>query len=429
MIRTARLGPRPRRPYAHATPAISGGPAGAYRSHFWLTYASNFLVAAAVAVMYRFGDFITVLGGDEFHLGWIVGIGTLGSLGIRLAMGMGIDRHGPRWLWLGTTVLFAVTCFAHLAITSYSSPAVYVLRITYCCAMSGMYLASITFISGRTPLLRMAEMVGMLGTSGFLACIVGTQLGDFLRGSGELERAQLDRMFVVAGLLGLAAVLPTWLALRGYKHPMPAPCPSALGLVRRCHPGMLLAVVIVMGMALNLPSTFLPTYAADLGIERIALFFTVYSLAAVVTRVVTRRWPARLGLRAMVSLGVVALAGSQLLFLPVRGEWDLWLPGVGYGMAHAVLFPASLAVGNSRFPEQHRGLGTVLILAAWDIGSLVGMPAAGAVLHYSQTVGLPPYPTLFLLMAALAAMVGACCLLGNWRMGMVQKSPLAGDTW
>ena len=43
----------------------------------------------------------------------------------------------------------------------------------------------------------------------------------------------------------------------------------------------------------------------------------------------------------------------------------------------------------------------------------MGAPIAGAVLEYSSSAGLPPYPTMFLTMAGLLAVVGvwyaACC--------------------
>jgi hypothetical protein len=48
-----------------------------------------------------------------------------------------------------------------------------------------------------------------------------------------------------------------------------------------------------------------------------------------------------------------------------------------------------------------------------DAGQLIGAPMAGAVLEYSASVGLPPYPTMFLTIATLLALVGgwytACC--------------------
>ena len=84
---------------------------------------------AAVAVLYRYADFVTLLGGTEFHLGWIVGVGMVGSLAMRMVLGSWIDRYGAGLLWLGSTLLFVVTCFAHLAVASHTGVAIYLLRI------------------------------------------------------------------------------------------------------------------------------------------------------------------------------------------------------------------------------------------------------------------------------------------------------------
>ena len=78
----------------------------AYGRPFWLSYASNLLVMVGVALLYRYADFVTGLGGGEYELGWIVGIGMIGSLATRLTIGAGIDRRGPRVVWLGSTALY-----------------------------------------------------------------------------------------------------------------------------------------------------------------------------------------------------------------------------------------------------------------------------------------------------------------------------------
>ena len=85
----------------------------AYGRAFWMAHISNMLLLSGVGLLFRYADFITVLGGTEFHLGWIVGIGMVGSFFMRLFLGAWIDRHGARPLWIGSLALFAVTCFAH----------------------------------------------------------------------------------------------------------------------------------------------------------------------------------------------------------------------------------------------------------------------------------------------------------------------------
>jgi MFS family permease len=402
-------------------------PSATYDRSFWLAYLANLLLASACSLLFRYADFVSLLGGSEFHLGWIVGVGMVGSLAMRLFLGSWIDRYGARLLWLGSLLLFVVTCFAHLAIASHTGAAIYLLRIGYCCAVAGVSGASMTFVSMRTYNDRLAEMVGMLGTGGFIGTVVGTVLGDLLFGSVSIIPAQVAEMFIIAALLGLLAMPFAWAATRGQgaglrvqsseapkrqvstsphlpisKSPNPAASsePSLLTLVRRYAPGIILIIVVTMGMALGLPSTFLRTFAADRGIPRIGLFFLVYCVAAVLIRVPTRRWSERFGPRRIILLGMAGMTASIAIFPLVRTEWHLAFPAIGFGCSHAILWPAVVAAGSVAFPPKHRGLATVILLAAWDFGLVIASPTVGVVLKYSESLGLPPYPTMFLAMAA-----------------------------
>ena len=369
-----------------------------------MAYVSNTLVMVGVALLYRYADFITYLGGAEFHLGWIVGIGMVGSVVMRLSLGTGIDRYGPRLIWLGSLVLLAAVCWAHLAIARYDGLWIYLLRILYCTAAAGVFGASTTFIAGGAGGPRMAELIGMLGTSGFLGMMLGTNLGDFICGAESLQRWHVDWMFLAAGLLAAAAVPFAWLSTRGLTRPENYQRPHLLQVVRRYQPGMVLLVGVATGVALVLPTTFLRTFAAELDIPRIGLFFSVVAVTAFSTRVLTRRLPARIGLPAMILIGLGVMAAAQLLFLPVRSEWQLVIPGLAHGVAQAILYPTVTAAGSSRFPVRYRGLGTTLVLATLDVGQLIGAPAAGMILHVSDWLGLAGYATMYLVMSAVLAM-------------------------
>ena len=186
------------------------------------------------------------------------------------------------------------------------------------------------------------------------------------------------------------------------------PGPSLFSIVRRHNPGVVLAVGVAMGMGLGLPTVFLRTYAADLGIPRIGIFFIVYAVAAIIARVITRRWCERFGHRPIIILGMGGVAAGLAMFLLVHTEWQLALPAAVFGCSHAILFPSVVVAGSVTFPPQHRGLATLLVLAVWDLGILVVSPSAGAILEYSGLVGLAPYPTMFLTMA------GAVLIVGLW---------------
>ena len=392
-------------------------PPSPYGGPFWKAYVANTLVMVAVALLFRYADFVTLLGGTELHLGWIVGAGMVGSLLMRMLLGTAIDHHGARLVWLVSLVAFSLACFAHLGIGNYHGPAIYLVRIAWCSAIAGIFGASVTFISGRAPVARMAEMIGMLGTSGFLGMVLGTQLGDFLCGTPSLQRWQVDRMFLVAGILGLGAVLVVWLATRGLARPPRRRRPPVAWLLRRYQPGTVLLVGVAMGVGLGLPGTFLRTYAAELDISRIGAFFAVYAPTAITTRLLTRRLPERLGLPVMILVGLGMLVVGQLLFLLVRAEWQLVVPGIGCGIAHGLLFPSVIAAGTRTFPTRYRGLGTMLTFSTYDVGVLVGAPTAGAIVHFSGLLGLPSYPAMFVSMAGLVTLVGVTYGLTCRRRG------------
>ena len=370
-----------------------------------MAYISNTLVMVGVALLYRYADFVTYLGGTEFHLGWVVGVGMVGSVVMRLWLGTGIDRHGPRLIWLGSLLLVAGVCWAHLAIARYDGLWIYVLRVLYCTALAGVFGASTTFIAGGAGGPRMAELIGMLGTSGFLGMMLGTHLGDFICGAESLQRWHVDWMFLAAGLLAAAAVPFAWLSTRGVGRPKHSESAPALQVVRRYQPGMVLVLGVATGAALVLPATFLRTFAAELDIPRIGLFFSVVAVTAFSTRVLARRLPGRIGLPRMILIGLGVMAAAQLLFLPVQSEWQLVIPGLAHGVAQAILYPTVTAAGSSRFPVRYRGLGTTLVLAAIDVGQLIGAPAAGVILHASDWLGLDSYATLYLVMSAVLVMV------------------------
>jgi len=202
-------------------------------------------------------------------------------------------------------------------------------------------------------------------------------------------------------MCGVVSFPFAWLGSRNEKRPAPVSGPPVVQVLLRHYSGMVLLVGVAMGLGLGLPSTFLRTYAAELDIPRISLFFTVYAVAAVVTRVSTRHCFQRYGTRPMILIGVSSLAVGQLLFLVVHSEWQLLLPAIGCGCAHAIVFPAIVAAGSCGFPAKNRGVATILVLAAWDLGQLIGAPLAGGILRYSANAGLPPYPTMFATMAVL----------------------------
>jgi MFS family permease len=384
-----------------------------YGTTFWLCYLSNGALTAAAALLYRYADFVSLFGGGEFELGWIVGVGMTGSLAMRWWLGAGIDRLGPRRVWLASQALFAAVVAAHVLVTTIHGPAVYALRILYCVAVAGVFGSSITFISRTVPAWRMAEVLGTLGTSGFIGMAVGPVLGDLIAGGIESatlaeQSAAMRQMFLLSAGLGVVALAAAAWATRHAVKPVRRRRPHTLWLVRRYHPGALLAVGFAMGILITLPSTFLRPYLAELGIREMKLFFLVYAPTAFFARLATRRMSAEFGVRPLILAGLGLAIASVFAYLAVDRYAMLALPAVFAGFSHALLFPTLMAGGAMAFPDRHRGLATTLMLASMDVGTLIGSPLVGGTVTLAAAGGVPAYPAAFgVVVAVLLAAIFA----------------------
>jgi MFS family permease len=366
-----------------------------YNATFWACYCANTAMMVAVSVLFRYADFVYFLGGSEMELGLIVGLGMVGALAMRAFQGTGIDRFGPRIVWLASIVLFVVSVIGHVTVTRIDSPLVYLLRVLYTIGMAGAFGASITYVSLRVPQDRMAEMIGVLGSSGFLGMALGPTFGDWLLAHGAVDRIEIDRMFYLAALAGILSFFCVFLATRREPVRVHRRTPPMFWILRRYHPGPLLLVSLAMGVGLGLPHIFLKAYAAELDIPRIKTFFLVYAGSAFAIRLLTRRWVDRVGSRPVALVGLWTLSLSMLLYLGVTSELSLAIPAALSGVAHAFLFPAVMTGGSIAFPSRYRGLATTVMLAMFDLGGLLGQPSVGGMVFLSRQMGLPAYPVMF----------------------------------
>lgn len=376
----------------------------AYGFPFWATFGANLALMTAVALLFRYADFIHHLGGSDALLGAIVGVGMVGSLLVRLAQGVGIDRYGPPRIWLVSSLVFVATCLAHLLVTRPDGVAVFALRILFSTSVAGILGASTTYVSLRAPAQRMAEVVGTLGTSGFLGMMLGSLLGDALC-RGPSDAVGIQRLFLTASALGTLSLAGSLVALVNDRPRVRRRQPPPLSTLRRYHPGPITVLAIAIGVGLCWPQTFLRPFTESLGIAGIAIFFWAYSPIAILTRLATRTMPERYGVRPVLLAGMAMMIASQLVNPLIAAGWQLLLPAALLGMAHATIYPAMLAGGAAGFPVRYRGLATAMMLGLLDIGYLIGPPLSGTTLTLARAAGWPPYPVMFLAVAALLSCV------------------------
>lgn len=380
----------------------------AYDRHFWFSYAANFFMVAAVSLLFRYSDFVEHLGGNEQHLGWIVGVGMIGSLSMRVFQGTGIDRYGPRLVWTLSLAGFIASCVAQHFLTRVDGPAIYFWRMVLQTSVAGVYGASIAYVSARAPIERLAEVVGTLGTSGFLGMQFGTVLSDVLA-----QQAPLGAMFHGAALLGAGSLVCALLgAGNAVRHSQHRRLPT-FQVLRKYHPGPLLLVAIVMGFGLSLPTVFVRPFAASLGVGAISWFFVVYTGTAFGTRLAIRHAIDRRGTRTIALVGLTCLIAGIACFIPISAAWHFMLPAFLMGAAHAMLFPAATAGVSRAFPPRYRGLATTLNMTMFDFGAFVGAPLCGALLGFTEARGWSAYPMTFAIVVFLLTLCAVTYALAS----------------
>lgn len=367
--------------------ADSAGDAAAslYNRTFWLAYLANLMLVAANAVTFRFAEFVNFLGGNEADTGGIIRLGVVGSILIRLTLARDLDRLGVRRMWVGSSLLFIAGCALLLASHDIGW-SIYLARAAFAAGLASMFTCSNVHILHRAPLHRRTELLGALGSSGFLGMMLGAQAGDLIFALLPRDRTLFVVLFGLAGLLACGYLVVVWSITWRDEHIHQPDTPPPWTLLRQYWPGPVVLVALIMGAGFVVTTVFLTRHATSLGLVGVRTYFSGYAVAAFMFRVGTRTWSRSLGRHRMILLGLAGHTLGYVLLWRVSGEWDYVLPSLCGGFAHALLFPCVVSLGAERYPERYRGSGTTLILGFIDVGGALGAQPLGWIIdHYGFT--------------------------------------------
>lgn len=358
---------------------------GIYNGVFWTAFLANTALTTANALTFRFAELVAYLGGSEKTAGTIVSMSVIGALCARLILGQAIDRYGTRKSWLVATGMFLVSCVLFLMVRSLSWK-IYAARTLFAVGLAGMFTCSMVHVQNRVPSHRRTEIIGALGTSGFLGIIFGSQLGDWIFSHIPEGKVRFLLLFGVAGGLGLYYLGSVLYLTRRDVHEPPHETPAAHRLLFRYWPGYVLLIAITLGLGITVSMVFLTRFATQMGISGIRTFFTAYSLTALLFRVPSTRWSRTIGRHRIILLGLAGNCIGQTLLPLVTSEWHFLPPAIACGFGHALLFPAVVSLGSGKFPLEYRGSGTTIILGFAELGQVLSAPVLGWIIdefHFS----------------------------------------------
>jgi MFS family permease len=334
--------------------------------------ATNFFFSLALNGFVLLPLHIQALGGTEVEIGVVMGLSSAVGIVSQPLIGPLVDALGRRPFMLAGVILALAAAVLAAAVPAIGGLAV--ARVLQGLGFSAFFVAALSYIVDIVPPARRGWALGIYGVSGFLPSAVAPLAGEWV-----IRHASFRALFVLSALLTLVPLALVW-PMREARPPgegragLFAGARGGLEDVRR--KPMLLAVFFGLGSGTIF--TFVPTFAEELGVRVLSLFYTAYAVAAVSVRLAGGHLIDTRGRRAVIvpssfvqALAAAVLAGVGLLVtrtsrVPVLPA--LTVAGVLSGGAHGFLYPGLAALVTDATPPGRR---------AWTLGVFSAMFLAG----------------------------------------------------
>ncbi len=361
---------------------------------FVLGFAANFMHTLAFFFFLHLPGFLRQHTDDDFVIGLTMAAMAASAIVSRPFIGRIMDARGRRMVALVGSVLNLLFSAAYLMVDDVG-PLLFVVRLGHGAAEGMLFSVFFTIAADVIPEARRAEGMALFGVSGMIPLSLAGLLGDRI-----LAVAGYRELFIAAVVAAFVGALAA-LTLPDSKPDVPEG-PKRSFLAAASAPPLRPIWLVGFSFAFALASyfTFLKTYVDDTGIGSVGAFFTAYTTAAVLLRLLLGWLPDRIGPKrvlvpavwsAAAGLGVLAFAGSDSSSI---------IAGVLCGIGHGYAFPIASAMVVMRTPAHERGRTLAAFTALFDLGLFVGAPALGLVLEQTS------YTAMFST-AASVAVVGS----------------------
>ena len=348
-----------------------------FTPRFFVMCGFNFVVFLSAFQLLPTAPFrIRDLGGSAVAAGLFLGFLTYSSAATGPITGGIVDRIGKRRVLIVSSA--AIACFSLVYAVLPRYEAMLALAIAHGLFWSGLLVAAAAYVTDIVPPSRRAEGLSYWGMSTIFAVSMAPAIGLWVYGRGGwrvlcLEAAALSVLMLVIAWTMLPKDEPrqtevaawSWSALVEWK---------------------VLALSITMflySFGYGGITSFVAMYSEASGVHPVSLYFTVFSVAILVTRPYVARLGDRIG-HKKVLVPCLALVVAGFALLSVGGSRAMFVVsalvfGTGFGSA----YPLFLGHVMRHVAPERRGAAFGSIIAAFDTGIGTGSMVLGwLVQHY-----------------------------------------------
>ena len=324
-------------------------------------------------------DYLTKLGGQEY-VGWIIALFTFTAGVSRPFSGKITDTVGRvPVMAFGSVVCFVCGFLYPYLITVWGF---LMLRLVHGFSTGTKPTATAAYVADVVPTDRRGEAMGMLGLFTAMGMSLGPAIGSWL-----VHSYSMNVMFWTSSVFALLSI--------GILLRMPETLvdtqPFRFSLLRlkkneifdkQAIPPFI--VLLLQSFSSGVVLTVISTLSASLGIANKGLFFTVYTVAALVVRLVFSRTSDRYGRVPVLFVSTVVLVFSMVLLILTDSPAWFWTAAVFYGMSWGTNSPTVTAWTADLSDETTRGRAMATMYIALEAGIGLGALGAGWVLNHVE---------------------------------------------
>ena len=250
-----------------------------YTPQFFLLFVAQLLYMSGQGMLFHFAQYVHRIGGTVDTVGWIVGIGMVGSLLIRPFAGRLVDRLGCKPLLLAASgsaavAIFMFQWFDHVFMAC-------LLRIVVQLALAAFLVTIAVLAAQISPPGRSAESLASIGIGGLAGMTIGPTVGDFIFTGHEQEAWAYHLFFTVAALLMAGSFVLLCFARSAKSKPSEAHAlgqsPSFFRLTITYWPGAIVVMGFCFACMHAIPVSFVERLVEARGFANIKFFFLAYS--------------------------------------------------------------------------------------------------------------------------------------------------------
>ncbi len=348
-------------------------PAGFWNRDFILAFCAYFGLYISMTMFYIYPLYFQRYGTAQGRIGLIMGVHSLLAILVRPLFGRVIDARGGRRIALAGILFFiAVLPFFHLVRDAGWLP--FVLRAATGMAWGVSITATMVLCADLAPAGRLAQSIGVIGVAGIVGSAVGPWLGE------EIIRRFGFGMLFNAAIVFLVAAFVCILGTRRMGCPAAAEAGAKAGPLKGIPFGVL-AIVSLMpifhGAIRGSIVNFIALFAKDAGLGRVGPFFAVFSIAAILTRLVAGDLSDRFG-RKTVIWPAAGIIGLNLFWISQVRSYPMFLVnGFIAGLGQGLIFPALSTYLVDTVGMAHKAFALSLYMSLFDTGAGLGSPLFG----------------------------------------------------